>query len=162
MKNKLDKVLSSFTALLMVVMVIMCCWQVFTRFILKDASKISEEFLRYALIWVTMLGAPYAYGKEKHLAIILFTRTFDKRGKILNKLFIEGIVIFLSIFVLIMGGIKVIINSIGQTSPALNLPMQYVYLSLPVCGVLIIIYSILNIGERLKEYKEWKEGGSAL
>ena len=33
----------------------------------------------------------------------------------------------------------------GQISPSLNLPMGYVYLALPVSGLLIIIYSIINI-----------------
>ena len=61
----LDKFLSSVIAVLVALMVLGCCWQVITRFILNDPSSWTEEFLRYALIWLTMLGAPYAYGQGK-------------------------------------------------------------------------------------------------
>ena len=59
----INKILGSAIAALAAIMVFACCWQVITRFLLKDPSQWTEEFLRYALIWMTMLGAPYAYGK---------------------------------------------------------------------------------------------------
>ena len=74
-----------------------------------------------------------------------------------NKIFIEILVLFLSAFVLIAGGIMVTINAVGQLSPAMGIPMQFYYVGAPICGVLMIIYS----GERLirfvKELKETKE-----
>ena len=74
-----------------------------------------------------------------------------------NKIFIEILVLFLSAFVLIAGGIMVTINAVGQLSPAMGIPMQFYYVGVPICGVLMIIYS----GERLirfvKELKETKE-----
>ncbi len=42
----------------------------------------------------------------------------------------------------------------GLFSPSLSLPMWYVYLSLPVAGVLIIFYSSVNIIELLNLKKE--------
>ena len=113
--------------------------------------------MRYALIWLTMLGVPYAYGKEQHISIGFITSTFTKKGSLRNKIFIEILVLFLSAFVLIAGGIMVTINAVGQLSPAMGIPMQFYYVGAPICGVLMIIYS----GERLirfvKELKETKE-----
>ena len=128
-----------------------------TRFVLNNASSWTEELLRYALIWLTMLGVPYAYGKEQHISIGFITSTFTKKGSLRNKIFIEILVLFLSAFVLIAGGIMVTINAVGQLSPAMGIPMQFYYVGAPICGVLMIIYS----GERLirfvKELKETKE-----
>lgn len=45
-------------------MVVGCFWQIFTRFVLNNASSWTEELLRYALTWLTMLGVPYAYRKR--------------------------------------------------------------------------------------------------
>ena len=56
----LNKILENILAVLVAVMVLGCIWQVVTRFILNNPSKYTEEFLRYALIWLTMLGVPYA------------------------------------------------------------------------------------------------------
>ena len=155
--KKLNKVLEYILAFLVVVMVVGCFWQIFTRFVLNNASSWTEELLRYALIWLTMLGVPYAYGKEQHISIGFITTTFTKKGSLRNKIFIEILVLFLSAFVLIAGGIMVTINAVGQLSPAMGIPMQVYYVGAPICGVLMIIYS----GERLirfvKELKETKE-----
>ena len=67
--KKLNKVLEYILAFLVVVMVVGCFWQIFTRFVLNNASSWTEELLRYALIWLTMLGVPYAYLKEQHISI---------------------------------------------------------------------------------------------
>ena len=153
--KKLNKVLEYILAFLVVVMVVGCFWQIFTRFVLNNASSWTEELLRYALIWLTMLGVPYAYGKEQHISIGFITTTFTKKGSLRNKIFIEILVLFLSAFVLIAGGIMVTINAVGQLSPAMGI--QFYYVGAPICGVLMIIYS----GERLirfvKELKETKE-----
>ena len=53
----INKILGWLIAFLVGVMVLGCCWQVITRFLLNNPSKYTEEFLRYALIWMTMLGA---------------------------------------------------------------------------------------------------------
>lgn len=155
--KKLNKVLEYILAFLVVVMVVGCFWQIFTRFVLNNASSWTEELLRYALIWLTMLGVPYAYGKEQHISIGFITSTFTKKGSLRNKIFIEILVLFLSAFVLIAGGIMVTINAVGQLSPDMGIPMQFYYVGAPICGVLMIIYS----GERLirfvKELKETKE-----
>lgn len=57
------------TCTIMGFMVIVAIWQVFTRYVLNSPSTISEELLRYSLIWVSMLGAAYAFGNKKHIAI---------------------------------------------------------------------------------------------
>lgn len=79
--KKLNKVLEYILAFLVVVMVVGCFWQIFTRFVLNNASSWTEELLRYALIWLTMLGVPYAYGKEQHISIGFITTTFTKKRK---------------------------------------------------------------------------------
>ena len=68
MTQVLDKVLEVVLCVMVVLMVFGCVWQIFTRFILRDPSDWTEEFVKYTLIWTTMLGVPYAYGKDKHIS----------------------------------------------------------------------------------------------
>lgn len=157
--KKLNKVLEYILAFLMVVMVVGCFWQIFTRFILNDPSSWTEELLRYALIWLTMLGVPYAYGKEQHIAIEFITNTFSKKGKLGDKIFVEIIVLLLSAFVLLAGGIMVTKNAAGQLSPAMGIPMEFYYLGIPICGVLMILYSGQRLIRFVKELKETKKEG---
>lgn len=152
----LNKVLGYIMAALVGIMVLGCCWQVITRFILSNPSKYTEEFLRYALIWLTMLGAPYAYGQNRHLSINVVTKKFQPKNMAVTRIGIEIVVLLLSIFVLIMGGIMVAANSVGQISPAMQLPMQYYYICLPISGVLMVIYCFDRIIRFTKELKEGK------
>ena len=78
----LNKILGYLIAFLVGLMVLGCCWQVITRFLLNNPSKYTEEFLRYALIWMTMLGVPYAYGQERHISINIITKTFSLKGSL--------------------------------------------------------------------------------
>ena len=57
----LNKVVEIILEVLVAGMVLGCCWQVITRFVLHNPSKYTEELLRYMLIWLTMMGVPYAY-----------------------------------------------------------------------------------------------------
>lgn len=149
----LNKILGAITAILMAIMVLGCCWQVVTRFLLSNPSKYTEEFLRYALIWLTMLGMPYAYGQDKHIAINLVTKTFRVKNLLVTKMVIEMIVLILSVFVLIIGGLMVTMNSMGQISPAMQLPMPIYYVCLPISGVLMCVYCVLRLAEFTKELK---------
>lgn len=152
----LNKVLGTLMAILMGVMVLGCCWQVVTRFILNNPSKYTEEFLRYALIWLTMLGMPYAYGQDKHIAINLVTKSFKVKNLLLTKIMIEVLVCALSIFVLIIGGSMVTMNSVGQISPAMQMAMPFYYVCLPISGVLMCLYCIVRLIGFIKEMKEVK------
>lgn len=149
----LNKILGAITAILMAIMVLGCCWQVVTRFLLNNPSKYTEEFLRYALIWLTMLGMPYAYGQDKHIAINLVTKTFRVKNLLATKMVIEIIVLILSVFVLIIGGLMVTMNSMGQISPAMQLPMPVYYVCLPISGILMCVYCVLRLAEFTKELK---------
>lgn len=150
----LNKVLGYAIAVLVGVMVLGCCWQVITRFLLNNPSKYTEEFLRYALIWMTMLGVPYAYGQERHISINIVTKTFSLKGSLFTRMVIEVIVMILCVTVFIAGGIMVTMNSAGQISPALQLPMPLYYVGLPICGALTLIYSAGRFVRFAKQLKE--------
>ena len=137
----MNTILRLILAVMVAVMVIACCYQVITRFILNDPSKYTEEFLRYALIWLTMLGAPYAYGAGKHLSIDLLVMNFSDKAKNYVRVFVEVVVLILSLAVFVYGGIAVTLNAGGQISAAMQLPMECYYACIPVGGVLMAIYS---------------------
>lgn len=148
--NILNKIIEVVMVVLIAAMVCGNFWQIFTRFVLNNAASWTEEFLRYSLIWLTMLGVPYAYSKNKHIAIEFVADTYSPKAKIVNQIIIEALVLFVACFVMIGGGIMVTMNALGQTSPALGMPMQFYYLGVPVCGILLVIYTIPRLIEQIK------------
>lgn len=153
MKDILDKIIGMSSAILLAVMAIMACWQVFTRFVLDNPSTFSEEFLRYSLIWLTMIGGAYVYGKKKHLAIVFIARKFPKGAQKIVSLTVELFTIVFAVAIMIIGGMTAYENAIGQVSPSLGMPVQYLYLSLPVGGVLFLFYSLIGMIEIFKKNK---------
>lgn len=152
----LDKILETVLGLMVAIMVLGCFWQVFTRFVLNSPSKYTEELLRYLLIWMTMIGVPYAFGKGRHLSINLVTRGFGEKTSLITKIGIEILVLFLSIFVMVAGGFMVTMNSAGQISPALHMPMELYYACVPIGGVLMALYGLNHLITYSKQWKEAK------
>lgn len=151
MRKVINKIIEIMCTLIMGYMVLAVCWQVITRFILKNPSTLTEEILRYLLVWTTMVGGAYAYGRRKHLSINILTKKLPRNGQKILDIVIQAVIILFSVIVMIMGGMRLVSTTSNQISAALRLPMPYVYASVVVGGVLIIFYSLLFIVEDIKE-----------
>ncbi|MGI2880000.1 TRAP transporter small permease [Vibrio furnissii] len=141
----LDRTIEVFGCGLMIVMVLVACWQVISRYIFNAPSTFSEEFLRFALVWLSLIGLAYVSGKREHIALTLFLDKCPPQLRSSWHIIIQVVFILFSIYVLIIGGWKVSSNAMQQISPVLQLPMGKVYYALPIAGVLTIVYSVLNI-----------------
>lgn len=139
-----DRALGWVLVALMGVAVVNVLWQVFTRFVLADPSSFTDELARYLLIWVGLLGASYAAGRHMHLAIDILPSKLKGRRRFYLSLLIEGCVFLFALFVLVYGGLKLVTLTLtlGQTSAALHVPLGYVYLALPLSGLLMMFFSV--------------------
>lgn len=155
----LDHILEVALSIMVVLMVFGCVYQIFTRFILQNPSDWTEEFVKYVLIWTTMLGVPYAYGRDKHISIGFVTSTFTPKGLAMDKLFNDILILAISIVIMVAGGIMVTSNAAGQVSAALQIPMQVYYSGVPVSGVLMILYSIPRLMDHAAELKSSSQEG---
>ena len=120
-------------------MVIAVCWQVITRYILNNPSTVTEEALRYLLIWVTMVGGAYAYGRRKHLAITALSKRLSFKGQKILDIFVQAMVILFCVVVMIGGGTRLVHTAADQLSAALQLPMPLIYASVPVGAILFMV-----------------------
>lgn len=151
----LNKILSTILVALVAVMIVVVTYHVAVK-IVAEPSDWTDEFLRYSIIWLTMLGAPYAYGAGKHLSINILTNSFSPRGKLIDKLVVEILVMLLSVVVFVIGGVMVTMNAVGQYSASMHLPMQLYYAGVPIGGCLMVVYCVDHIIGLAKELKEGK------
>ena len=145
--KQITRVLSVFLIFLMALIVIDVTWQVFTRFIINKPSSFTEELAGFLLIWIGLLGASYALYTRAHLGIDILTMHLKGRNKIAVEILIALFIILFAFFILVLGGLKLVALTftLRQISPALGMPMGYVYIVLPLTGVLMIYYSIYRI-----------------
>lgn len=144
MRAKIDNILEKVVLSILVLMLASVVWQVFSRFILRDPSTITDEISSFSLIWVGLLGAAYATGKHLHLAIDLIPeKVVAKKQNMFDSIVYLSTFVF-AFTVMVFGGVRLCQLSFqfGQTSAALEIPLGFVYLVVPIAGVLICYYSI--------------------
>lgn len=156
MREQVDNVIKNFLVFLMSFMLFNVVWQVFSRYILGAPSTFTEELARFLLIWISLLGGAYASGQRMHLAINLLPNQLSKDGKRKLSMFISLVVILFALLAMIIGGGRLVYITyvLGQSSSALGIPMSYVYSIVPLSGLLIIYYEILEIIPRLTSGSE--------
>ena len=69
LRNVLTKLLNVLAGVSFIAMVVLTCWQVFTRYVLQDPSPWSEELVSYLFAWASLLGASLITGERGHMNI---------------------------------------------------------------------------------------------
>lgn len=140
-----------FLALMSIIIVL----QVFFRYVLNNSLSWSEELARYLFIWMIYIGISYGVKLDKHIcvdAVYTFMPKGIKRGYA-----IVAYILFLIFAVsIIYYGILVVGMQItsGQVSPAMGLPMQYVYVA-PVVGMALTVIRLVQKIYYAVTAKEW-------
>lgn len=149
MKRKIDKLLEIILIALMVILVVDVLWQVLSRYILSSPSSFTDELAGFLLIWLGVLGAAYVTGQKEHLAIDLLLQkvTSDMQKKL--QIIIHSCICIFALAVLVVGGTWLVATRFmfHVNSAALQLPLGYVYLVLPISGILITYYSLYFIND---------------
>src|SRR5699024_1434434 len=144
-KEMLDKVMLVLAGSAIITMTLLSTRQVIARYILNNPSTMSEEIIRYMLIWFTLLAAAYVFGKNKHIAILFVRESMPQKIQVFLTYLSQVTVLLTVAVVFIYGGIKITMLTIPQIAPATGISMGFVYAALPVSGVITLFYTIYNI-----------------
>lgn len=145
LKNGCLSLLSWICIVIFAFMTILGFYQIVTRYIFNSPSTISEELLTYSFTWLALFSATRVFGLRDHMRMSFFADKFFHRFSKGLALFSETLVFFFSLIVLLFGGISITKLTLSQTTASLGVSMGTVYVVLPVCGVLICLFSVLNI-----------------
>lgn len=108
--------------------------QVIMRYIFSNSLSWSEELARYLFIWLIYLGISYGCKIMKHIKIDAALKLFPR--KVRSFVMVAGDIIFLgfAIYIMVTGfQLTMMQIQLTKTSPAMRLPLQYVY-SAPMLG----------------------------
>lgn len=143
----LERGLSWLLVLLMVAMVADVTWQVASRFLLRAPSSFTEELAGFLLIWIGLLGAAYALRTRAHLGIDLLTARLTGATERSAAVFAHTLVLLFALTVMVVGGTRLVqlAFQLNQISAAMGLRMGYVYLAVPLAGLLMVVFSAESI-----------------
>ena len=142
----LDRLLAGALVALMTALVVAVVWQVVSRYLFSDPSPWTEEVARFLLIWVGTLGAAYAFRMKQHIGLDLLPRLLAGASAQYLRLFTVFVVVLFAAVVLVLGGSRLVHLTweLRQYSPVLGIPIALVYSVIPITGVLIVIYSLVE------------------
>jgi TRAP-type C4-dicarboxylate transport system permease small subunit len=144
LKTGIVRVLEALIVCIMAVLVLDVLWQVLARVFPLIPSFWTEELATVLLIWVALLGACVAFERKGHLGIDYLVEKLPAGGRHAVGILIHATTALFAGGVLIYGGIAVVraVLIFKQPLPALGIDMGYVYLALPISGVLILLVAI--------------------
>ena len=147
LKKFLIWLLSRLAAILLSLMTILIIYQVFTRYILNNPADFTEEIIRYMLIWTGFIGAAYGFITREHMALTIIPDRVNPKTQRVLRVIIDLIILFVALFVIVIGGFKLVYSAQAQRSALLGIPRSFVYLVAPISGIFIILAQIINLWE---------------
>ena len=144
LEHWLTQGIKSIVALLLLGIVAIISWQVIARYLPGiRVPRWTEEISLILMVWLSMLGSGLAVRAGEHLAIDIVIRQFP-RG--FRRTFMRFIWLLVAGFGLYLAwyGYELAQRTMSQTFSATKLPIGWMYLGLPLGGVLIVLYALRN------------------
>lgn len=145
-----DVALRTLLVLLVIMLVVSVAWQVLSRYLLADPASWTEELARFLLIWIGMLGASYAFRQKAHLGLELLPGKLEGAAADALRYFTLLAIAAFATTVLIAGGGNLVSLTweLRQYSAVLGMPIAWVYSVVPLTGVIIVFYCVVQALER--------------
>ncbi len=155
MKKLLNSFEEFFLAILLPAMVIIVFANTIGRYTGWFSLDWAEESARYMMIWLVFLGISAAAKKNAHFAVGVLFMVTPVRAHLAIRAFILAMVLLFTLAASILGyQYAVRLYDMGQTSPALSVPMWVMYGAIPVGCFLMAVRAILYILEQVKKSRD--------
>ncbi|OQY32116.1 MAG: hypothetical protein B6241_11820 [Spirochaetaceae bacterium 4572_59] len=140
----LERIYNIILIILTVSMFVTVTYNVFMRFVMNQSVGWADELSRFLFIWTSFIGAVIAYKNDEHVGLSFAV------DKIKSTLIRRGIAIFGQLLILMLLGFLTWFGyqastTVMNVSPALSIPMSYIYLIVPVCGLMMFIIGLRKL-----------------
>lgn len=140
--KKLSKALSIITGILLIGVLVVSVINIILRNILSISVLILAPIQKLMFIWMIFIGATVVFHNNDHLKMDFFSNMFSPKHKRRINYFATIISMILFMIMIIFG---FSISKIRMTIPFDSykaIPTGYLYLALPVCSIIMMIFAI--------------------
>ena len=153
------KILGVVITLLFILMTLVGTYQIVTRYFFNRPSTISEELLTYSFTWMSLLASTYVFGKRDHMRMGFMADKLTGTARRYLEVFIDALSFFFAGVVMVYGGISITKLTMIQITASLRISMGWIYIIVPIAGLLIMVLSVMNAADML--HKDFSEPGEA-
>ena len=128
---------------LMLVMTVTVSLQIVFRYVFNVPLAWSEEMARFSFVWVSFFGASALMRVREHINVSVFVDRFPPRLRTVA-VFLANICALICVYFFLVGGIALTTNEWRQLAPAMEIPMGWVYLVIPISTGLMAIWIVIQ------------------
>lgn len=132
-------------------MVILTFWQVIARYFLMISTPYAEELARLAIVWCVFIGSSLGVRFNEHIQVDAVLRLLPKFGILIVRIIIYILIAAFSV-VMIIYGVHHYQLTANDFTTSLGYPRNVFYLPVPICGTLMLIYSVAACVGLIQEY----------
>jgi TRAP-type transport system small permease protein len=142
--NSFSKAINISMAVALSIMSILVFGNVVMRYIFNTGITWSEEVARFLFVWLVFLGAIGALKDNQHLGVDLLVKKLSPGLRKIFFLISNGIVLYV-LWLVFQGSWKITMLNTNAYSPALGIPMSYVFSAgiVLAVGMALIIFNKL-------------------
>jgi TRAP-type C4-dicarboxylate transport system permease small subunit len=150
-KKFLDNFEEYFVVWTMALMTVLVFCQVVMRYVFSSSLSWSEELARFVFMWLSWVGASYAVKERSHFRVEMFANLLKGRHRKRFELSILAVWFAFSVTMAWLGTRLVIfLMETGQISAAMEIPMSWVYASVPAGCALMALRLVVETVKILK------------
>ncbi len=142
--SKVQKVNTFVIGLALLAIILVVFLQTFCRFVIFRSLPWSEELSRYLFVAVIVLGVNLAITKHMFVRIEIIDNYLKGTAAVVMNLARRFVMIFVNI-VFVYSSYELIIIGGYQTSPAMRLPMSFLYGIIFIGFILNVIASLIDL-----------------
>lgn len=125
-------------------LVLVVSWQVFGRYVLNSSPRWSTEVALILLVWLGFLGIAIGARERSHIALEFVVDRLPGAVATVVRRLAPGLLLVFGLY-LVFQGWSFTQLTMNSTLPSTGLPTAVQYAAMPVSGVLISIYGVLQL-----------------
>lgn len=114
----------------------------------------TEELANYAFIWAIFMGAALMVSHREHFTFDMLKLKLSRKNNLYLNIFIDALLVVFNLYITIYGFqlLQHFWNYTWETVPAFK--MSFVWLSVPVMSITMILYSVNHIINSIASLKK--------
>ena len=152
--DPLDKIIFGIVRYVCVIMLAVLVAVVFYiflgRYVLHNSPMWGEPLSLFLLTWMSILGSSLVLRTNEHLKVIMFDSKMSKGQIVATDILATVCILAFAIFMIVYGS-RLMTQARNNTMAGLNIRYKWMYLSMPVTGVLYLFALITQWMRRGEE-----------
>lgn len=140
----IGKLVELLIMLILGLLVAMIFTSVLSRYVFNFSLAWAEELAGLFFVWLTLLGSVTAVRNRTHMAINHLVQLMAPEKQRCVNIYIHSAILFF-LFIIIWKGTEIFLATVKDYSAVLRFSIGLYYLSLPVCGILMSLFSSRDI-----------------